>query len=63
MSATPALLGDALYRAPVQAGPVWPATDPDVPLLPDPSAPTLSRFLPAFRGVLARATGRRDGRG
>lgn len=66
MSTTPALGGtieEAWYRAPVQASPLWPSTDPDVPLLPDPTAPTLSRFLPVYRGVLARTTGRRDGRG
>lgn len=62
MSAPP-LLADARYRASIQARPVWPVTNLDLPLLPDPTAPTLSRFLPVYRDALARTTGRRDGRG
>ncbi|WP_157362070.1 hypothetical protein [Haloechinothrix halophila] len=66
MNATPAAectTKDDLYRASVQLSPLWPITDPDLPLLPDPTAPTLSRFLPVYRDVLARTTSRRDGQG
>ncbi|MGH3449167.1 MAG: hypothetical protein ACRDQW_00255 [Haloechinothrix sp.] len=64
MSAAPAPTRRAthvVYRAPVVASPRWPTVDPDCPFLADPSAPTLPRFEPLYRDVVARMTGLRGG--
>lgn len=62
MSAPSSLAANARYRAPIRSKPEWPAIDPDLPLLADPTASTLSRFLPVYREVLARTTGQSDRR-